>query len=657
MKPLSIITVIPLTRSKITGELSYFTTSEVPVGAIVSVPLRSKNIHAIVTEVRPAASLKSDIKDSSFQLKKLGNIKTTAFFPSIFMESCKILAEYYATNIGSIIDTLVTDTLMENANKIKVPIHQNQFFNEIKSSTTIDETFAIQGDDDDRLGSWRSLIRQEFARKRSVAIYVPTIEDVKTLSMSLTKGIEGYIFVLHSKLTKKQILDTWDKIAETAHPVVIVATGSFSILPRTDIDTIIIERENSRGWIGQKNPYIDIRHAIETIARRQKQTVYRADSMLKTETLYRIDAHEISQGSPFKWRSISNAKDVLIDMKKEKYSLNKDNSISNTENTDTNSSPAPFRVLSPELEELIQYNQESSTHLFILTMRRGLSPITICSDCETIVSCTNCSAPMVLHTSKGSGKNFFMCHSCGERRDANETCKNCESWRLTPLGIGIERVYEEIKKLFPTIDIFKIDADTTKTDGQIDSVLEKFKTKPGSILLGTEMALVHLTEKIDHIAIASLDSLFALPDFRIQEKIMYTITRLRSLSNRSILTQTRKAEEKVFEYGLKGNLSDFYRTTLEERKQFSYPPFSTLIKITIEGKKDAIAKTMAEVQEILEPREIDVFPAFTATVRGNSIIHGLIKLPEGGWPNSDLVEKLRTLPPNVKIKIDPESLL
>ncbi len=677
MKPLLIITVIPLTRSKVAGELSYFTASEVPIGAIVSVPLRSKNIYAIVINVRPAADLKSEIKDASFQLKKIGKVKAIAFFPPTFMEACKILAEYYATTIGSVIDTLISDTLMENASRIAMPVRQNQFFNEIKTATTIDETFAIQGDDEDRLGSWRSLIRQEFARKRSVAIYVPTVEDAKTLTDALTKGIEGYIFILHGKLAKKNIIDTWKNIVETAHPVVIVATGSFSILPRNDIDAVIIERENSRGWIGQKQPYLDIRHALETIARKQKQTVYRADSMLRAETLHRIDTHEIAQGSPFKWRSISNAKDVLVDMRVEKGGqihlerLSERAKASEKEVSAEHSrtpfaedvsahpspNPAPFRILSPELEELITYNQESSTHLLILTMRRGLSPITICSDCETIVSCTKCSAPVVLHTSKNSGKNFFMCHTCGERRDANETCKNCDSWRLTPLGIGIDRVYEEIQSKFPSVDIFKIDADTTKTDAQIEATIEKFRAKPGSILLGTEMTLVHLTEKIDHIAIASLDSLFALPDFRIQEKIMYLITRLRSMADRSIFIQTRKAEEKVFDYGLKGNLSDFYRATLDERKQFSYPPFSTLIKITIEGKKEKIAANMAEVQELLEPREIDVFPAFTSTVRGNSIIHGIIKLPEGGWTNSDLIEKLRSLPPNVKVKVDPESLL
>lgn len=647
MKPQSIITVIPLTRSKMVDQLSYFTSSEVTVGSIVSVPLRSKNIHAIVTEVRPATELKADIKDASFQLKKLGKVRTTAFFPVSFMESCKILADYYATTTGSIIDTLVSEILLENAGKIAIPVRQNQFFNEIKTTVSIDETFAIQGDNEDRLGSWRSLIRQEFARKRSVAIYVPTIEDAETLTTALTKGIEGYIFTLHGRLSKKVLLETWGNIAETTHPVVIVATGSFSILPRSDIDTIIIERENSRGWISQKQPYLDLRQAIETIARKQKQTVYRADSLLRVETLYRIDTHEIAQGSPFKWRSISNARDILVDMKTEKGEKNSTSDLS----------PAPFRILSSELKELITTNQETNTHLFILTIRRGLSPITICSDCETIVSCTKCSSPMVLHTSKSSGKNFFMCHHCGERRDATEKCRNCESWRLTPLGVGIDRVYETIREEFPGVEVFKIDADTTKTDAKIKETLDKFRSRPGSILLGTEMVLAHLSEKIDHIAIASLDSLFALPDFRIQEKIMYLITRLRTIADRSILVQSRKSEEKVFEYGLKGNLSDFYRSTLDERKQFLYPPFATLIKITIEGKKEAIAAAMAEIQELLDPREVEVFPAFTATVRGNSIIHGLIRLPERGWPNSDLMEKLRSLPPNVKVKVDPESLL
>jgi primosomal protein N' (replication factor Y) (superfamily II helicase) len=630
---MNIITVIPLSRSKVSQTLSYFTATEVPVGAVVTVPLRSKSIHAIVTKVQPASDLKVEIKRASFEIKKLTKVNTTHFFPAPFVQSALLLADYYATTVGAIIDSLIADTLLESLGKLKEPKLPEL------SGKMADETYVIQGDDSDRVSSWRSLIRQEFARKKSLVMYVPTIEDGEFFKEALSKGVEDYIFFLNAGLPKKKMAELWQKIAKAEHPILIIATSTFSLLPRSDIEIVILERENARGWISQKAPYIDGRHALETIIRKQKQTLYVADSILRTETLHRLDSHEIAEASPFKWRSISSAKDVLVDMREYK------------------ASEKNFRIISPEIEQLIERNHEDNTHLFILAVRRGLSSTTVCDDCETIVTCKNCSAPVVLHTSKESGRNFFMCHKCGERRSAEEMCINCGSWRLTPLGIGIDRVAEELRSKFPKTDVYQIDADTTKTEADIARALDSFYSKPGTILLGTETALLHLREKIEHVAVASLDSLFTLPDFRIQEKIMYMLVRMRNLAVRTILVQTRKPEEKVFEYGLKGNLSDFYRTTLDERKQFNYPPYSVLIKITLEGDKQKIAEEMATVQTAVHPHEIDIFPAFTSTVRGKSVIHGLIKVSRDMWPDHSLIARLRELPPNVKVKVQAESLL
>ncbi len=648
---MNIITVIPLTRSKMVSELSYFTASTVPKGAIVSVPLRSSTINAIVIDVKPVSDMKSAIKDATYALKKLGKVKATAFFPASFMDSCKSLADYYATNISIVIDKLMSTTLIENAHRITPPCIPT-------TTTSQNETFAVQGDDIDRISSWRSLIRQEFARKKSLVIYVPTIEDVRNMYRMLEKGIEGYIFKLHSGLSEKDILSTWESIATINHPLVIIATGSYALMPRSDIDTVIIEYENGKGWITQRAPYLDVRHALETISQKHKQTIHIADRLLRVETLKRLDNHELTEGTPFKWRSITTAKETLIDMRNKKLdSTIQEIEHSKKEDVEERKAPVKFRILSSELELLINKNLQDNSHLFIYTVRRGMSPMTVCSDCETIVSCKNCSAPVVLHTSKESGKNFFMCHKCGERRSAMETCTHCASWRLTPLGIGIDRVAEEIKKQFPMVDVFKIDGDTVKTDKQIHATIDKFKAKPGSILLGTEMALLYLPEKIEYVALVSIDSLFALPDFRIQEKIMYTLIRLRAAADRSFLVQTRRPLEKIFEYGMKGNLSDFYRTTLDERMQFSYPPYSLLIKLTIEGKKEAIANDMVAFVKLLEPHDIDVFPAFTSTIKGKSVIHGLLKISPRAWPDPELVAKLRSLPSHVSIKVNPESLL
>lgn len=640
---MNLITVIPISRAKMPPTLSYFTTSDTEIGSIVSVPIRSKNIHAIVVETKPVEEAKAEIKKAPFEIRKLSKIKSTKFFSNSFMEASKYLAQYYATNIGSVINSLVADCLLEDINKIKISDTNTETTN-INTS----ETYAVQGDDSDRISTWKSLIRQEFAKKNSVAIYLPTIEESKNTYNILEKGIEGYIFLLNTEMTKKKIIDVWNKISTTEHPVVIVCTSSFAILPRQDIQTVIIERENARGWISQRAPYIDARHALEYISRKDKRNVHLADNILRTETLFRLDEAEIAEGSPFKWRSVSDAKDQIIDMIN-----NKDIVVS-----ESTEEKKPFRVISDELEKLIIKNKEENLHLFIMSLRRGISSITTCDDCGTIVVCNNCASPMVLHASKENNRNFFMCHRCGERRSAIETCSKCNSWRLTPLGIGVERIYREIKDKFPDHEIIEINADTTKTQKQIDLAIEHWRSHPGSILIGTEMALSHLKEKVDHSAIISLDSLFALPDFRIEEKIMYTLIRLRAMTIRNFLLQTRKPNEKIFEYGTKGNLSDFFRNTLNQRKTFNYPPYKILIKISIEGKKDEIAEMMAYIQrEILSEQEMDIFPAFTSSTHGNSIIHSLVRIDNMKWPDVELVNKLRTLPPNVLIKINPESLL
>lgn len=639
---MNIITVAPITRQKVPPTLSYFTAKDVPVGAIVSVPIRAKVIPAIVTETRTAEDLKTEIRNAPYEIRKLTKVRAGAFFTPAFIEACRMLADHYATTIGAIMGSIVPEIILENAHRIAPPLPVQPSM--LDGAPMPHETYAVQGDEEDRVGSWRALVRQQFARKKSVAVYAPSIEDVKQIYSALEKGIEGYIVLLHGSLPKKKILEAWDMIATTRHPVVVVTTAAFSVLPRGDIETVILERENGRGWMSMRAPYIDHRRVLETIGRRERRSVYLSDTLLRVETLARLDSHEIAAGNPFKWRSISTASDTLVSMKHEG-------------GTAQPGRAAGFRVFSPELEDLIRRIREENTNLFIMTSRRGLASLTVCDDCESIVSCQKCGTPVVLHASKQSGKNFYMCHACGERRTPDDTCATCGGHRLSPMGVGAERVAREVREKFEGVEVFQVDADTTTTDKQISDAIERWREKPGSVLVGTETALHHLGGSVDHIAVASLDSLFALPDFRVEERLMYLILKLRAVATRSLLVQTRRPEEKVFEYGLKGNLSDFYRAVVAERKKFDYPPFSLLLKITLEGKKDVIARQMGELQAHLLPHEIDVFPAFTATDRGTSLIHGLIKIPDKSWPDTDLADKLRMMPPDVSIKINPESLL
>ncbi len=633
-----IIEVIPIAKSIGTESLSYFTSHDVTLGAIVSVPLRNKIVQGIVISIRPAENMKSEIKNASFTLKKLDKIRSTEFFSDSFMDMAREASEYYATSVGNVLDILAPDYILKNVGKLKIENNSISKTVPVSQISTLEEKYAIQGDDDERYGTWKSLIRQEFAMKHSLFFLYPTVEDAEYAFSLLEKGIEGYAFLLHGSLNQKKIVSTWNAIMKEPHPVVIIATGGFLSIPREDVKTIIIEHESSRSYKILRRPFIDIRHVTEVLARKRGLKLFYSDCLLRLETLYRQSEGELIEASPFKFRSLSTAKDTLVDMRQYKHQAGEG-----------------FRVLSDEALELIHRTKTESQHMIILATRRGLAPTTVCGDCQNIVLCNNCSSPVVLHST------FFLCHRCGERRSTEEYCKTCGSWKLGAMGIGIDLVEKTIREQFPEVSLFRIDSDTISKqiigNDAIHDVIRKFRSKPGSILLGTEMMMSYIHDKVDNSVIISLDSLFSLPDFRIQERILSTLVRMRAQTTVDFVVQTRKADEKVFEYGLKGNMSDFYRASIDEREQFNYPPFTMLVKLTLEGKKDLIVKEMEQAQILLEPYEVEVFPAFTHTVKGNYVLHGLIRIPKERWVDMHLIEKLRNLSPMITVKVDPETLL
>jgi primosomal protein N' (replication factor Y) len=212
-------------------------------------------------------------------------------------------------------------------------------------------------------------------------------------------------------------------------------------------------------------------------------------------------------------------------------------------------------------------------------------------------------------------------------------------------------------KTLPDVNIFRIDTDTVKNHKKAKELVDKFYKTPGSILIGTEMAILYLDETIENSIVASIDSLFAIPDFRGNEKIMNILLKMRQLSQNKFIVQTRSVDEPVFEYAIKGNIADFYRSEIVEREQFAYPPFVTLIKITYQGMRNEVVEEMKRLKEFLSPYTVQIFPAFIETVKGKYVMHALIKADKKTWPDETLVKKLQSLPPHFTVKIDPDNLL
>lgn len=631
---MKVIHVIPISRGILLDRLSYFSSMDVSLGKTVLVPLRKKMIHAIVVGKEDVSEAKSEIKSSSFALRKMENVETHQFLSQEFIQSAEEVAEYFAASTGSVLSTLIPKTLLDNLQTVTFEMSEKET-TKSKAST---EQMVLQADDEERFANYKSLIREEFARNFSVFMCVPTLEDIKKAEVILEKGIEQYTYVFHSGLKKKELSTLWNKLLKETHPVLIIATGQYLCIPRHNLGTIIVEREGSRAYKVQTRPFIDIRTFAQIYAKKIRAQLLLGDMLLRTETIWKLKNDQYVEFSPLKFRSVTTATQLIVDTRK------------NPEDKEV-----AFNTISKEVEKLILWNKERNENLFIFGVRKGLAPLTVCGDCGTVASCSVCSSAVVLHS--GPEENFFQCHTCGKRRSAKEKCKHCDSWKLVTLGVGIELIEKEIHAKFPDIKTFRIDAQSVTTHKKALDIINKFYNTPGSILVGTEMALLYLNKKIENTAVASIDPLFSLPDFRIGEKVLSILLKIRSITKENFVLQTRDPDKKIFDHAIKGNLVDFYRDEIEERRAFKYPPFSVFIKITLQGEEKAVETEMKKFPTLFEGFEIDIFPAFINKVRGKHVMHALIKIPENKWVDKELLKTLRSLPPQFMTKVDPESIL
>ncbi|MDD5357437.1 MAG: hypothetical protein PHS53_04815 [Candidatus Pacebacteria bacterium] len=634
---MKIIQVIPIGRGISKEVLSYFTALPAEAGALVEISVRAKKMPGLVIEAQNIGIMKSEIKSLPFGMRKVERILSSSFFTERYLRSVKVCAEYYATTMGSILSVLIPKVLLENIGEIEKLAQKGE---STKNQGDIRPS-VIQASREERQLQYRSIIREEFAKSRSVYCCLPTIEEAKTYFKNLSRGIEMHSFFVSGSLSKKEFLKVWKEATETSHPILIVGTGACLSLRRFDIGAIIIDEESSGTFKTLRRPYLDIRAFAEIYAKMLGAQFVLGDTLLRIETLWKKEKGEYTAIQPIQWKSGKDERTLLVNLKSEESKGDK-----------------KFHTVGDAVNEMIQNAKAHKKHIFLFATKKGYAPSIICRDCRNFALCLTCHAPIAFYKDKDEKTNFFLCHRCKRSRPADELCLACGSWRLDPSGIGIDLVREELAEKIPEELIFVIDKDKAKTSVQVKKILSRFLHSEWGVLLGTEVVFSAMEDKLDGVAILSLDSLFALPNFRINEKIMHLVSKMRSLTDGQCIIQTRNPDEKILKYAQEGNILDFYQSEISEREQFNYPPFSVLIEISLSGGRGEVEAEMKKMKEIyFKGYELEVFPAFIPEARGTYTLKGILKIPESEWPKEDLTKKLSALPPYFSVKINPESIL
>jgi primosomal protein N' len=621
-----VVEAAPLSKSPLPGGgiLSYFSGAKLAPGALVEVNVRNSSAPALVLSSRSVRDMKSEIRRAGFALRKIRktDISSATLTPAT-LAALKDTAAHYVAPLGLLAAALVPKILLKDLKAFLAP---DTLRKPRPLEAAARETLLLQMESEERFGQYRALVRQSFARNASLLFVVPTHLDALKVYEELARGVSEFVYVLTLEQSKKEFTATWKAAHLNPHPVLIVTTPSSVFVPRADIDTLVLERVNSRAYRLLARPYIDLRFFLERLALHKEWRLVMGDSVLPIETLSRIKGVNdnspipVSEMSLIRWRLLT-APAHLVDASTKQDSEGR------------------FEIFSPELKELLARALADRQRVFLFGARKGLAPTTVCGDCGTVLACKNCGAPVVLH--KRGEETIYVCHACSATRESLTACGVCGNWRLVPLGIGIEEVAKQAKLLFPEAKVLILDKDHAPTDTKALAIAEQFK-KQGGILVGTELAFYHL-DKVPYAAAVSLDALFSLPDFHASERIFYLVNRLREMATQETLIQTRRgtAGNQILAWATQGNIIDFYQHEVSEREALSYPPFSLFIKI--EGRdKEAVAAIRER------------FAAWNPDVYRNSLI---IRVPRASWPDQGLTAKLALLGPAFSVKVEPESIL
>lgn len=617
-----VLTVAPLASGIPYEELSYFSKEDIQPGDLVEITIKRRITKALVLTSQNAKEEKQSLRHASFGLKKITKVLTKEFLHPKIWTALSYTSSYLIVPIGNILHDLISERAFESLVKIETPSNTKGF-----------EVILLEQSYENRITRYKTTVRESFSKKHSLVMFFPTITDLEYIREKLCHGIEDYVVTLHSALSEKQYKEAQKTITENPHPLLILSTPSILPWIRADLGLVIIEREHSHYYYTHGDHGYDMRFVLERLARGSNIPCLLGSHMLSLRAHLMHKQHDATEVMPLQYRNDAHV--LVVPME------------------DENKSGSPY-LSRTALALLHTMKKNKEGHYFLYAHRKGMYPTTICSDCGSLFTCSNCNRPYVLH--KIGGVRTYVCHGCENiiRLDEETTlsCKYCGGWRMMTLGIATTGVEEELTRL--GIPIFVVDGERTPSRTKVRRVYKEWLDAPYGVLIGTEMAhnvLMHA----DGVIILSLDSLFSLPEYRNDEKVLQLVTEMaekvptpygyNDTSSHKVILQTRLKNLPVIKQLVSSSFREVFDTLLKERDKFLLPPYYTVIKVSFENISDAVRKRM---EQELEPYVIEWFE------QGRGVTLLFIHIKESEWAhNQPIRDKVRRIIAGGNILVNP----
>lgn len=242
--------------------------------------------------------------------------------------------------------------------------------------------------------------------------------------------------------------------------------------------------------------------------------------------------------------------------------------------------------ISPTLLSKIKEKLEKGEQTLLFLNRRGYAPVTICRSCGEQISCDQCDSRMVQHRFV----ERLICHQCGKTSRIPNKCNSCNSDdTLSVVGPGIERLAEEVTKLFPTARVGVLSSDLFTTPMSLRKQLSEIESGKIDIIVGTQLvAKGHNFPELTLVGVIDADLGLQGADLRAAERTFQLINQVSGRAGRQnkpgeTLIQTYDPEHRVIKAILEADLEKFWSLEANDREKAGVPPFGRFVGIILSG--------------------------------------------------------------------------
>lgn len=474
---------------------------------------------------------------------------------------CKSVFEQYS----------VADAAAEHMDLPVLSEEQNAVFNGIAdklSSNTYSSNLIFGVTGSGKTSIYAHLIKYTVNLGKSVIYLLPEI-GLTPQVMRLFKSYFGdNIAILHSSLTVAQRYSEWQKV-KNGKIKIVIGTRSAVFAPVDNLGLLIIDEEHDKSYKSDSNPRYNAKTIAKYLCYKHNACLIMGTATPSLDTMYETEHGDTNL---FRLTTRYNRKplpDVLFsDMKKEVQRGN-------------------VSPISSLLKEEISRNLMQGEQTLLFINRRGTNKLVSCNCCGYIFECPKCSVGLTYH----GEENRLICHYCGYSRPVPKICPECGG-DLDFIGIGTQKVADEIEKLFPGNEIVRIDSDTVMKAGSHQLLFDRFANNNSPFMIGTQM----ITKGLDFgnvtlVGIIDADQVLYSGNYTAAEDTFSLITQVIGRSGRSdkpgrAVIQTFTPENEVLRLAAKQDYMSFYRSEIGFRQMHSAPPFRHLYSIMIVGSSE-----------------------------------------------------------------------